>query len=429
MALRLRVISDHRRPLGERGMMTFGAAGGTIGRSSDNDWVLPDPQRYVSAHHARIRFSQGQFELEDTSTNGLYVNDDEQPVKEYGSYRLKHGDVLRIGEYEVAVALDRESADEQSDPDTWSGASTLTAVDPVPTRINDLQGLARAAQTDLGAVLNLNELLMTESSSGRRLGPVNAYGQSIVPAPSVPKPSAASDADPASAPGPGEEALARRLERLARAATRAQEARSAHLPAPPEVQTGLQAFCRGAGLDVRLLPADAQARLLQLVGQLFREALVGLKDLERARGQIRDRFHVTLAADPEDPRPSLVRSTVEELLVAVLSQAESRSFDAVQWIRDAIDAAKAHELATAEALRAAFVEFIDRFDPAELEARFDRAARRTKATGNAQSRNWSLFTEFYRNLTEMPPNQLPHTFLEAFASAYRKALESGSQRP
>lgn len=387
--------------------MTFGVAGGTIGRSSDNDWVLPDPQRYVSAHHARIHFRDGQYELEDTSTNGLFVNDDERPVSAYGPYRLQHGDVLRLGEYQLAVALEPESA----------GSSTVTAVDPVPTHIDGLQRLGRAAQTDLGAVLNLNELLVTESPSGRRLGPVNAYGQAVAPHP-VP------DTAPAAAEAVGaeDEAIARRIERLARAAMKARDARGPALPVPHEVQTGLEAFCRGAGVELRRLPADAQPRLLHLVGRLLREALVGLKDLERAREEIHSRFRIELPSDPEDPRPSLVRSTVEELLVEVLSQHDSRRLDAVQWIREAVERAKAHERATSEAFRAAFVEFLDRFDPAELEARFQRAARRGKTSGSTESRNWSLFAEFYRNLTEMPAGQLPHTFVEAFASAYKKAL-------
>lgn len=422
MALRLRVISNHRRALGERGTMTFGASGGTIGRSSDNDWVLPDPQRYVSAHHALVHFRHGRFELEDASTNGLYVNDDSRPVKAYGPYRLQHGDVLRIGEYEIAVALESSEAPEPQVGD-WPEPETVTAVDPVPTHIDNLQRLGRAAQTDLGAALNLDDLLTAEGTSGARLGPVNAYGQVVKPSHRSDAPQSQTGAPEAASPaGPSEEALARRLERLARAASRAEQARAAQLPAAPEVQTGLEAFCRGAGLDIRLLPADSQARLLHLVGLLLREALVGLKDVERAREAIRSRFHVRLPQDPEDTRPSLARSTVEELLVAVLSQAERRQFDAVQWMREAMEVAKAHERATSEALRTAFVEFIDRFDPAELEARFERAARRTKATGSPETRNWALFGEFYRNLTEMPTDQLPHSFLDAFASAYRKAL-------
>src|SRR5690242_8761244 len=75
MALRLRVVSDHRRSLGDRGSIVFGVGGGTIGRSADNDWVLPDPQRYVSAHHARVSFRQGSHFLEDLSTNGAFAND------------------------------------------------------------------------------------------------------------------------------------------------------------------------------------------------------------------------------------------------------------------------------------------------------------------------------------------------------------------
>ena len=74
---------------------------------------------------------------------------------------------------------------------------------------------------------------------------------------------------------------------------------------------------------------DAQTRMLHLTGQLLREALVGLKDLERSQGELRDRFRIELPPlDPEDPRPSLGRSTVDELLLALLLQHESRSIDA-----------------------------------------------------------------------------------------------------
>ncbi len=402
MALRLRVISNQRRTLGERSTVTFGAAGGTIGRSADNDWVLPDPERYVSAHHARIHFSDGQFVLEDTSTNGVFVNDDERPVSVYGRYGLKSGDVLRFGEYQVVVALDAQSQD------------------PVPTQVDVLERVGRLGQTDLGAVLDMGDLLKhdttPESSSGSRPRPVNAYGQAVAARPRPPAEANGNGHDP------DEEAVARRIERLARAAAKVREGRSADAPALYDANSGLQAFCRGAGIEPDHLPADAQTRLLHLVGQLFREVLVGMKDLERARAEIRNRFRIELPADPEDTRPSLLRSNVEELLVQVLAQHESRRLDAVQWLREAVEAAKIHERAVSEALRAAFVEFVDRFDPAELEARFERASKRRKSAGNGESQYWSLFSEFYRNLTEMPADHLPHTFVEAFATAYKQAL-------
>jgi predicted component of type VI protein secretion system len=114
---------------------------------------------------------------------------------------------------------------------------------------------------------------------------------------------------------------------------------------------------------------------------------------------------------------------VEDLLISLLLQHEGRRLDSVQWLRETIDEAKLHENATALAMRAAFVEFMDRLDPAELEGRFERAAKRGKARTADKAQYWDLFVSFYRNLVEMPADHLPHTFVEAFSSAYREAMK------
>jgi type VI secretion system protein len=410
MTLRLRVVSDHRRQLAERHTIIFGMSGGSIGRSSDNDWVLPDPLRYVSAHHARIHFRDGHFYLEDLSTNGVFVNDQTEAVAKQGSSgcKLKNGDVLRIGDYQIVVALDTETVPEI--PELDSAAA-------VPTSIHALHPVGRAAQTDIGAMLDLEELLVSDTGGSGSFQPVNAYGQAI---PGARATAVATKPEPIVEPS--DDSLARRIARLAKAAGR--DARGTSAPALYDVHSGLQAFCRGAGIDQEKLPADAQTRMLHLAGQLLREALVGLKDLERSRSELRDRFRIELPPpEPDDPRPSLVRLTVDELLLDILVQHESRSIDAVQWLREAVGEAKSHEQAAAQAMRAAFVEFLDRLDPAELEARFERAARRGKAKTADKAQYWELFTTFYRNLIEMPADHLPHTFVEAFAAAYREAVK------
>jgi type VI secretion system FHA domain protein len=432
MTLRLRVVSDQRRSLGDRSSIVFTVDGGTIGRSADNDWVLPDPLRYVSAHHARVQFRNGRFFLQDVSTNGVFVNDEPEALARRGSegYPLRNGDVVRIGDYQIVAALDADI--EQPPADTGAVA--------VPTSIHALHTLGRAAQTDIGAMLNLDDLLVPESPTGESLLPVNAYGQAVVQAPvraiaSAPRPVPSTD--------PDEDSLARRVERLAKAARReiqnrpngANGANGAHAANGAngaqlfDVSTGLQVFCRGAGIDADRLPADAQTRLLHLAGQLFREALVGFKDLDRSRSDSRNRFRIELPPqEADDPRPSLSRSTVEDLLLGLFLSHESRRLDAVQWLRESVAEAKTHELATQQATRAAFVEFLDRLDPAELEARFERAARRGKARSADKAQYWELFTTFYRNLIEMPADHLPHTFVEAFAAAYREYLKKAAEK-
>jgi type VI secretion system FHA domain protein len=413
--LRLRIVSDQRRSLAERSSALFSIEGGTIGRSADNDWVLPDPLRYVSAHHARVQFREGHFYLQDVSTNGVYVNDETEPLAKRGSigYRLANGDVLRMGEYHIVAALEQREAQEES------GAAA------VPTSIHALRALGRAADRDIGAKLNVEELLVPVIDMDPVL-PVSAYGQAVnsgrvqalAHAAEVPL----SDSQvPARAAGA--ESLAERMARLAEAVGR-EPKNGAGALAFEDVHTGLDAFCRGAGIEPQQLPADAQGRLLHLAGRLFREALVGFKDLERTRTETRNRYRIELPPpEQDDPRPSLANSMVEELLVALFVQHEGRRLDSVQWLREALAEAKQHEQATAQATRAAFVEFLDRLDPAELEARFERAARRGKARSADKAQYWDLFTTFYRNLIEMPAEHLPHTFVEAFAAAYREALK------
>ena len=428
MTLRLRVVSDQRRSLGDRSSIVFAVDGGTIGRSADNDWVLPDPLRYVSAHHARVQFRNGKFLLLDLSTNGVFVNDETESVSRRNpdGYPLRNGDVVRIGDYQVVVALDADTDQPRGDTAAASGASA------VPTSIHALHTYGRAAQTDIGAMLNLDDLLVPESPTGEELLPVNAYGQAVAQAPvrqlaTAPRPVPNTD--------PDEDSLARRVERLAKAARKDISNGVNNAPAAPnnaqlfDVTTGLQVFCRGAGIDAEKLPADAQTRFLHLAGQLFREALLGYKELDRSRSDSRNRFRIELPPpEPDDPRPSLSRSTVDELLLGLFMRHESRSLDAVQWLRETVAESKTHEAATEKATRAAFVEFLDRLDPAELEARFERAARRGIARSADKAQYWEMFTTFYRNLIEMPADHLPHTFVEAFAAAYREYLRKASEK-
>lgn len=404
MALRLSVVSDQRRLLGDRSSFVLGVAGATIGRSARNDWVLPDPQRYVSARHARIACRDGLYYLEDLSTNGVFVNEDDHPLGRDTPHQLHSGDVLRVGEYELVVAVEPQVI-------VTAPAEPQEAASSGPSGIGALHAVDGTRQPDLGAALNLDELLVPDPAADASFQPVDAFGQ---PVPG----SAQYSAD--TSPSLDEAAIERRIARLAKAAQRNPKNR-ASLPALFDIQSGVVAFCRGAGIDSERLPADAQTRLMHLAGQLLRESLVGLKDLERSRGEIRNRFRIEIAADAEDPRPSLAGSTIEELLINLLNQHETRQTDAVQWLREAVDSAKAHETATAQALRAAFVEFVDRLDPAELEARFERAGRRGKGSGRAGY--WDLYAEFYRSLIEMPADHLPHTFVEAFANAYKEALK------
>jgi FHA domain-containing protein len=78
------------------GRTTLGSDTLTIGRASDNQLIIDDPQ--ASAHHAEIKLSPDRetyLVTDQSSTNGTFVNEERLPI--YTSRTLNTGDVIRIG--------------------------------------------------------------------------------------------------------------------------------------------------------------------------------------------------------------------------------------------------------------------------------------------------------------------------------------------
>lgn len=123
------VLTIARKPTGIDVAETrklFNESGGTIGRAGSSNWHLPDPSRFVSSQHASIRYAGGQYYLVDTSTNGVYVNDDQAPLGTGNEVPLKQGDRLYLGEYELHVEFEQSAAQDMgaSEFDRWLDPQT-----------------------------------------------------------------------------------------------------------------------------------------------------------------------------------------------------------------------------------------------------------------------------------------------------------------
>ena len=105
MLLALSVVSEQGGTLGATAYKIFDERGGSIGRIAGNDWVLPDSQNFVSSRHARVSASGGVFFLEDTSSNGTFINAPDRLASRGEPQQLTDGDRLYIGDYEIIVQL------------------------------------------------------------------------------------------------------------------------------------------------------------------------------------------------------------------------------------------------------------------------------------------------------------------------------------
>jgi type VI secretion system protein len=81
----------------------------TIGRSDENDWAIPDPQRFLSGVHCRIHCEGDHYYITDTSTNGVFLNGSETRLERNATAELSRGDKIRIGDYEFEVLIEESN--------------------------------------------------------------------------------------------------------------------------------------------------------------------------------------------------------------------------------------------------------------------------------------------------------------------------------
>jgi type VI secretion system protein len=414
MALRLRVVSEHTRLLGEQSTKVFGVHGGTIGRSTDNEWILPDPERYLSGKHARVDFRAGTYVLVDTSSNGTYVNGAQVPLGKYHDYLLRDGDYIRLGEYELLVSIDKSNdfPPEDSAIVAYDGQSPSSAV-------------RKSTANDLGEDLDLSQLLELSDISGSDsgVGPRDAYGQAVSGrAEPTLQPSLKPEADAAGTPW---HMMTRPLK------VEGLKAEAGAVPPPARSQNpvlyegdfdvGLTAFCRGAGIDPGAITTEVRGAALTLAGQLLREAVLGLMDLNQSRNEFRNRFRISPPANEGPESPLNFSRGVDEALVRLLTTLSTRA-GSVEAIRQNFRELKAQNTATLAATRTAFEEFLGRVNPKELEERFDRATKRGVFGSQNKAKYWDLYAEMFAGLAQRPADGFPHLFTETFAKAYEAKL-------
>lgn len=374
MALRLKIVSDNAATAGEHARWTFGVNGGRIGRNTSNDWVLRDPERYVSGRHAEIEHRGGSWLLRDTSTNGTFINDSDEALGPDRLHQLSHGDRFRIGEYEIEVEI--------------TGGNDFPAQESAPV-----------SEADLDASFDVKNFI----STGRRERETQAGRFRQEP---TPRPVAAPQAPPHAQSQP--------------VAPRGRE--------DQELWPGLAALCRGAGIDPLALPAEVRGRALQQAGQLLRETFVGFTELARTRADFAGEFGISSGARRRDATSPLVQiAAVEQVIELMLAGRGPGDTRAIDEIRGQFARTRSHEIAMTAALREALAAVFEKLNPELLEEQLGRRAQGVVGS-DLQARLWNRYQELFRATVQTGEAGLPAVFLVAFARAYESIAAGGRIR-
>ncbi|MFQ5548243.1 MAG: type VI secretion system-associated FHA domain protein TagH [Woeseia sp.] len=392
MALVLEITSEHKELLGDDYVREFNENGGTIGRSLDNDWILPDPDRYISGKHATVDYQSGAYFLADVSSNGVYVNSDKEPLGRGNPRRLFDGDKLRMGDFEFLVSLDEGES------------LRMPPEEPMTVVPDHIEQLVPEDSVKTGI-----ELLGEEEITGDEEFQAALFG------------------------GPEKGAGVEKASEMAD--------RQRNPFAPPE-KSGqltpadlLDAMLESAGISRSdIHPSVDPLDVMRNAGGVLREFIEGVTDLLKCRMNLKGTFRLDQTTTlPRHNNPLKLSESTRDSLKQLLIGEEGEYLGPIDSVKEVCRDLKFHHDALLGAMNASFSEFADRFDPDELRENFDRTLKKKPLFQIMnQLRYWRLYCDLYPIMTQRVAGQFPHVFGEEFVREYErqiaesKRLDSGA---
>ena len=385
MPIKLEVISEHRDIVGDDAVREFRSEGGTIGRAVNNDWILPDPDKFISGKHATIDCQGGIYYIVDISTNGVYVNDEPKAIGKGNPRRLFNGDHLHMGDFEILVSIDE-------------GEGLEMPADPRPTVVPDhIEQLVEEDRIKTGV-----QLLDEDEITG------DVAFESVL---------FAGDDEPERTPV---------IEAPAEAEPPVLEPEVTG-PTPVNVTRDdlFDAFLDGLQISrAELHPSVDVIEAMSNAGEILREFITGIEKLLQNRADLKSTFRLDQTTIlPRRNNPIKLSQNTEDLIKQLLVGRAGEYLGPRDAAREVCQDLLAHQEAFLDAMTEAFVEFAERFDPEELSANFELSTDRKPWFRFLQQRNyWSLYTDLYPVLTEKGGGRFPQMFAQAFVEAYERHI-------
>ena len=420
MNIVITVTSFQRLTPEQNSKKIFNSIGGTIGRVAHADLLLLDHDKVISKVHARIDCEQGTYYLSDTSTNGVFVNDNIEPLGREHRHALKDGDKLRLGDYELAVAF--------------------TTEEPVVTVESDpLDDMIQSQESDAGSSMSM----LNQPSSARQkvvhlaqeqdaFQPPSArlpenwnYGDAESNEASVPQevqaPQQASEQQQVSEQQPVQvpqevQVFQQASEQHAQTPQQAQVPQQAahasqpimaepmpysheYVPSDKEQMVDIVPFLNGLGLDVEKNTTLRPSVMFEL-GKTLRDLLGGMLETMSARAELKSEFRVMQTTIRSQENNPIKFSVDTNEMIQNLFFRNLKSFlKPKDAIAEAFKDLNAHEIALMAGVQSAVNGILEELDPEMIrQKQYANTGLGKLIPGKQNERYWQIYTNYYQEI-------------------------------
>lgn len=450
----------------------------TIGRGTENDLVLPDPDKAISKRHCAIELNNGILVAVDMSTNGTFLNYAKVPVGDIPT-PLNDGDVLTIGAYELLIEIRETQAARSSGPlqdpqfadpnigdflddagnegdfldDLLGEGAPLTG--PSSLRRKDdfdendlLAPLDDAAPSagQRGSASGMGSSQFDHSRSAEDHFQPAPMSQNIIPddwdpddllgdapidAPGTRPPGTAAaplQEDPfATDPFVTTQPDRRRRASVApgvQSATSQNARQSTTLPAQGETGAAARAFLKAAGADGLNISDAELVPTMSQIGQVVRILISGMREILMTRTSIKSEFRIEQTViGTGGNNPLKFSISPEQAIEAMIKPTTKGYLEPVAAAEEALRDIKAHEIAMMSGLEAALQEVLRQLSPEELEKKMQSGGGLGGLLKGRKARYWEVYEKMYAEISDRAENEFHEMFSREFARAYQAQLD------
>jgi FHA domain-containing protein len=187
----------------------------------------------------------------------------------------------------------------------------------------------------------------------------------------------------------------------------------------------LQAFLAGAGVPNLALPGKLTPEMMNMFGQLLREATQGTLDLLLARALTKQevRADATMIVGKEN-NPLKFSPSVEVALSHLLAPQGYGFMMPKQSMKDAYNDLRSHQFGFMAGMRAALTGVLERFNPGRLEQRLTQKKLIDSILPmQRKAKLWDLFAELYGDISKEAEEDFHELFGKAFLRAYEEQID------
>ena len=446
MSLLLDVISYQGDPLDSPSSFTVDDMPVTIGRRSDNHWVLPDPENFLSGHHASVDCRDGRYFMTDSSSNGVFINQSPSPIGKGLSVELVDGDHIRIGDYDITVSLiasspaqntpdfpdnpfpDNPFGDDEAEMDDDPFKNFGMDIPEPDIEPSPEKGPGSAEYFPQEPDPFADFLSPSDSGEERKIqnAPISPLEEPFEPQSGKNHQKTSSD----------NHKLARQTNRLPSQTQRSKpgpEKTTTGQPSHPATATASSAsihkFLQGAGLDNSALADTLSDDTFYIIGKLLRTSVQGAMEVLRSRTDLQKIIGTdvtTMKAKNNNPIKFSVSG--DEALTRLLTPHTQGYMQSVDAIEEAFDDMKAHQMAVLAGMQSALQSVLKRFNPEVLEQRLEKKSPISAAIPiHRQAKLWGQFEELYETIEVEAQDDFNQLFGRAFARAYEEQVRKIKQ--